>query len=159
MITRWLSSSSVVLLTGFCVALTFLGITAATAAGESNSFQAQLVWGTDGEKPPDKALKDVEPKLLEKFKAIFKWKNYYAVGPRKPMSVPKDGSQRLKLSDKCEIEVQDVGSSRIEIRLFGEGNLVVTHKQTVVPEEPIVLGGGSKNFTAWFVVLTPTKQP
>ena len=116
----------------------------------------QLIWGTDGERPKDKPLRDVDAKLLEKLKSVFKWKNYYEVD-QKHLQVPRQSSQKLKLSEKCEIEVQDLLNSRIEIRLFGEGKLVVKKAQTVVPDEPIVLGGGGKDETAWFVVLTPTK--
>jgi hypothetical protein len=138
--------------------LFFLGLPAAEvaqAAGESN-FQVQLIWGTNGEKPKDKPLKDVDPKLQERLKGVFKWKNYYEVS-RKPLSVPKEASKKLTLSEKCEIQVQDVGSSRIEVRLFGEGHLVVKKVQTVNPGEVIVLAGDGKDDTAWFVVLNPTK--
>jgi hypothetical protein len=130
-------------------------MTETLAAGEAK-FDVQLIWGTAGEKPKDQPLKEVDSKLQERFKGIFKWKNYYEVN-RKPLSVPKAGSQKLKLSDKCEIQVQDVGSPRFEFRLFGEGNLVVKKVQSVVPGEAIVLAGDSKNDTAWFVVLSPSK--
>jgi hypothetical protein len=141
---------------GAWLALLFLaGFVNSSAAGEA-TFQVQLIWGTNGEKPKDTQLKDVEPKLQERLKGVFKWTNYYEV-TRKPLSVPKDAAQKLKLSDKCDIQVQDLGSARIEIRLFGEGNLVVKKVQNVVPGEVIVLAGDSKNDTAWFVVLNPTK--
>jgi hypothetical protein len=127
----------------------------ACAAGET-TFQVQLIWGTNGEKPKDKPLKPVDPKLMERLRGVFKWKDYYEVN-RKPLTLPKDGSQKLKMSDKCDIQVQDVGTGRIEIKLFGEGTLVVKKVQTVVPGEVIVLAGDSKDNTAWFVVLTPSK--
>jgi hypothetical protein len=125
-------------------------------AAAEGAFQAQLVWGTNGEKPKDKPLKELDPKLQERLKGVFKWKNYYEVN-RKPLPVPKAGAQKVKLSDKCELQVQDLGSSRIEIRLFGEGVLVVKKVQSVIPGEAIVLGGFDKNDTAWFVVVTPPK--
>jgi hypothetical protein len=149
------SFSSLAAFALFTAALLRLAVPLAHAGAE-NSFHVQLIWGTDGERPKDKPLKDVEPKMLEKLKGVFKWKNYYEV-EQKPLTVPKQGSQKLKLSDKCEIELQDLGSSRMEVRLFGEGKLVVKKAQTVVPDEPIVLGGGGKDQTAWFVVLTPVK--
>ena len=137
------------------LSLGMFGSVDANAAGET-SFQVQLVWGSDGERPKDKPIREVDPKLQEKLKGIFKWKNYYEVN-RMALSVPKDSSQKLKLSEKCEIQVQDMGASRIEIRLFGEGKLVVKKAQTVIPGEMIVLAGDSKDDTAWFVVLTPPK--
>jgi hypothetical protein len=155
MIKRLSSLSLLSIMAASMVALTGAGIRPIQAAPE-NTFQVQLIWGTDGERPKDKPLKDVEPKLLEKLKGVFKWKNYYEV-EQKSLTVPKQGSQKLKMSEKCEIELQDLSASRIEIRLFGEGKLVVKKAQTVVPDEPIVLGGGGKDQTAWFVVLTPAK--
>lgn len=125
-------------------------------AAEGTRYQVHLIWGTNGDKPKNKGLTDVDPKLQEKFKGIFKWKNYYEV-TRKGLAVPAEGAQKLTLSDKCDIEVQDLGHSRAEIRLFGEGKLVVKKQQTVVPQEIIVLGGNSKGDTAWFVVLDPLK--
>jgi hypothetical protein len=136
-----------------CAVLAF--VRPVRAAGEGN-YHVQLIWGTDSERPKDKPLKDVDAKLLEKLKAVFKWKNYYEVD-QKHLLLPKQSSQKLKLSEKCEIEVQDLSNSRIEIRLFGEGKLVVKKAQTVVAQEPIVLGGGGKDETAWFVVVTPAK--
>ncbi len=154
MITR-LSS----LLSGIVAAcLLVLAVTVSSqvlAAGESG-YQVQLIWGTNGEKPKDKPLKDVDPQLQKKLKGVFKWKNYFEVNS-KPLSVPKNTAQRLTLSEKCDIEVEDLGHSRAEVRLFGEGTLVVKKAQTVVPGEMIVLAGNSKDDTAWFVVLTPSK--
>jgi hypothetical protein len=119
-------------------------------------FQVQLVWGTNGPKPDDKPFQVVNDKLREQLKVVFKWENYYEVC-RKPFSVPKDTSARLKLSDRCQLEMQQAGPSRVEIRLFGGGRLVLKKTQPVVPGEISVLAGDSENDTGWFVVLTPTK--
>jgi hypothetical protein len=130
--------------------------TVALATGDTR-FDVLLVWGTNGERPKDKPLKEVDPKLQDKLKTVFKWKTYYEVTPRKPLSVPKEGGQKLKLSEKCEIQVQDVGNARVEIKLFGEGKLVVKKVQSVIAGEVIVLAGDSVDNTAWFVVLSPAK--
>lgn len=129
--------------------------THAQGAGEA-VYHVKLVWGTNGPKPKDKDLKDVTTELAPKL-PMFKWEKYYEVSA-KNLSVPKDGtSEKLKLSDKCEVQIQDQGTARIELRLFGEGKPVVKHTHPVVPGEMIVLGGDSKNDTAWFVVLVPPK--
>jgi len=150
MITRFLSAS----LLGTLGLLICLAAYPAGAPAEL-AFQAQLIWGTNGDKPADKPLKEVDAKLQESLKKIFKWKNYYEV-KRAAVTTGKD-SKKVKLSDKCEIQVQDLGASRVEVRLFGEGNLVTKSTQPLVSGEPIVLGGFSKNDTAWFIVLTPSK--
>jgi hypothetical protein len=125
-------------------------------AGADTVFQVQLIWGTNADSPPDKEFKDVDPKIQAQFKGIFKWKKYYEVS-RKSLSVPKDGAPKLKLSDKCEIQVQDLGGGRAEIRLFGNGKLVVKQFQKIVPGNPVVLAGDCDDASAWFVVLTPAK--
>jgi len=155
MIIRIASLSLIGLLAACLLQYVHWGVEQARAAGES-VYQVQLIWGTDGEKPKDKPLKEVDPKFKEKLKGIFKWKNYYEVN-RQSLALPNNGSQKLKLSDKCEIQLQDLGNSRIEIRLFCEGKPVVKKGQTVVPGEPIVLAGDGKDDTAWFVVLVRPK--
>src|ERR1051325_12027028 len=114
MITRHVSLVSLALAAACVLQTVYLGIQKVTAAGET-LFQVQLIWGTDGEKPKDKPLKEVDPKFQEKLKGIFKWKNYYEVN-RQTLALPKDGSQKFKLSDKCEIQLQDLGNSRIQNR-------------------------------------------
>ena len=64
----------------------------AEAAGEA-IYQVQLIWGTDGEKPKDQPLKDIDPKLQERLKGVFKWKNYYEVS-RRAVSLPKEAGQK-----------------------------------------------------------------
>ncbi len=155
MITRVLSAGSAGLLLACFLGLVLFGTSQGTAAGET-LFQVQLIWGTDGEKPKDKPLKEVDPKFQEKLRGVFKWKNYYEVN-RQPLTLGKSAAQKLKLSDKCEIQVQDLGNSRIEVGLFGEGKPVVRKAQAVAPGEMIVLAGDSKNDTAWFVVLVRSK--
>jgi hypothetical protein len=141
-------------LLALCVVISLVP-NAACGAGEG-AYEVKLVWGTNGQKPKDKNLKDVDPKLLEKL-GPFKWKNYFEVSA-KTLPVPKDTpSSKLKLSDKCEVQIQDLGNSRIELRLFGEGKPVVKRTQPVVPGEMIIVGGDSSNDTAWFVVLVPPK--
>jgi hypothetical protein len=128
-------------------------ITAAEAKGEL-SFQLQLIWGTNDEKPPGKDLKEVEARITEGFKGMFKWKNYFEV-TRKNLAVPTGGTKRIQLSEKCEVEVQNLGNSSVEVRLFGEGKYVNKVKQTITPGKLFSIGGGDKNDTAWFVVLKP----
>ena len=118
-------------------------------------FTAMLIWGTDGEKPQDKEkdLKEVDPALKEKFKNIFKWKNYFEV-TRTNVTVKPGELQNLKLSSKCEVKINH-GDKGTEFELIGEGKSMA--KQTVsMPVKDIqVIAGPDKNATAWFVVLKP----
>ena len=133
-----------------------LGADKPATAGET-LFHVQLIWATNSPKPADKQLSEIEPKLGARLKGVFKWKDYYEVCS-KPFPVPKDTAPKLKLSDKCEIQAQDLGGSRVEVRLYGEGKLVVKKTQAYVPGEMIILAGDAENDSAWFVVLTPAKH-
>jgi len=149
---RWLGVLGWVwMLTGY----DFSGSRAWAAAADSKGelrFQVQLIWGTNGEKPGDKNLKEVESRITDGLKAIFKWKNYFEVN-QKNLVVARNATQRLKLSEKCEIEVQHLGNSLIVVRLVGEGKCVSKSKEPVSVGKLITIAGEAKNDTAWFVVL------
>lgn len=117
------------------------------------NLQAQLVWGTDDTKPKDPSLKDIDPKLKKKLKDVFKWKNYFVCRDQ-TFHVPASSIKKVQMSSKCQVQVENLGGSRIEVKLYGEGNLLVTKKQILTPAELLVLAGDDKNNTAWFVVLS-----
>ena len=124
--------------------------TQALAENDAIKFDTQLIWGTNDKKPEDRDLKDVDAKLIDKLKAVFKWKNYYTV-EKKALAVPLKGAGKVKLSDKCELELQDLGNMMFEVRLLGEGKLVKTMRQQITSD--LVIAGDDKNDTAWFVVI------
>src|SRR5262245_56218749 len=65
-------------------------------------LQAQLVWGTNNEKPDDPKLKEVDATVAEKLRKVFKWKNYFEVN-RQHVNVVAGSAKRVKMSDDCEI--------------------------------------------------------
>ena len=117
------------------------------------NLQAQLVWGTNNEKPDDPKLKEVDPSVAEKLRKVFKWKNYFEVN-RQNFVVTPGSPKKVKMSDDCEIEVQNLGGSSIEVKLYGKGKLAVRKTQKISPSELLVLAGDDKDDTAWFVVLS-----
>ena len=117
------------------------------------TFQAQLLWGTNNDKPNDPKLKDVDPKVTDKLRGVFKWKNYFEVN-RQKFTVTGAGPKRVKMSEHCEIEVQNLGNSSVELKLYGKGKMVVRKTQRIKSGELLVLAGDDKNDTAWFVVLS-----
>jgi len=127
----------------------------AEAKPAENKFLATLIWGTDGDKPQDKDLKEVDPALKEKFSKIFKWKNYYEV-KRKQVSMSPGGDPKcLDMSDKCQVKIHWKEKEGMEVELIGEGKLVEHRKYSMPLTEMLVLAGDDKNATAWFVVLKP----
>jgi hypothetical protein len=117
-------------------------------------FAAVLIWGTDGEKPEGKDLKDVDNSLKDKFKKIFKWKNYFEV-TRKPFQLKTGDAHTIKLSSKCDLKVHQSEKEGMEVELIGEGNFVVKRKQAMPLTDILILAGDDKNATAWFVVIKP----
>ena len=85
-------------------------------------FKAQLIWGTDEEKPKDNPkIKDLDEKLREKIKKLklFRWKNYYQID-QESFKVPEKGSKITCVSQKCVIEVAHLG-----ISVFLDGRLQI----------------------------------
>jgi len=117
------------------------------------NLSAQLIWGTNNEKPDDPKLKEITREVGEKLRGVFKWKNYFEVS-RQNFKVDSSATKKVKMSEHCEIEVQNLGSSAVEVKLYGKGKLVVKKRQVIKSGELLVLAGDDKNDTAWFVVLT-----
>jgi hypothetical protein len=118
---------------------------------------ADLIWGTNGEKPADKELKAIAPDLEKRLRRIFKWKSYYAI-ERKEFTVSSAKPARVEMSKECRMEVAILAAGdEFEIQLFGKGQLVVKKRQRIVPGEAVVLGGDDKNDNAWFVVVALAK--
>jgi len=135
------------------MAALFVGGSLRGAAADELALQARLIWGTDPGSTKTDGLKDLDATTKAKLKKVFKWEEYYLV-QKKSFRVAPTVSHRLRMSPKCELEVQNLGRSHIEVKLFGEGKLVVRKKQVIKPGELLVLAGDDKNDTAWFVILT-----
>lgn len=122
-------------------------------AGDTDvRLDAELIWGTNGEKPADRNLKSVPADLEKRLTRIFKWKQYFII-EHKEFAVSPGHPAKVDMSKECRIEVTRSGGEEFEIQLFGKGQLVVRKRQRIVRGEAVVLGGDDKNDDAWFVVL------
>lgn len=119
-----------------------------------HKYTAILIWGTDGPKPPEKELKDVDTKLTEKIKRIFKWKNYYEV-KRQNVNLKTGETKHLDMSHKCSVKLHLTEKEGMEVELWGDGKSVYKGKQSMPLKDILILAGDDKNATAWFVVLKP----
>jgi len=116
-------------------------------------LQVQLVWGTNDERSPDPKHKPVESDVKAKLKELpLKWTNYFEVN-RKGFEVLPSSVTKVALSEKCELDVKSLGSSKLEVALFGKGKETLRRIQTLPKGEMLVLGGNAPNSTAWLVVL------
>jgi hypothetical protein len=120
--------------------------------------KAQLLWGTDDQKPKDATFKEVDPRIKKKLGAVFKWKNYFEISATNVVLAAK-GARKVRLSPKCELELKLADEATLEVKLFGEGKWTKTIRQSLKAlqqGELAVLAGDDKDKygDAWFVVIT-----
>lgn len=115
-------------------------------------YRAQLVWGTNGQKP-DRPLKAVSPEVREFLGRVFKWRDYWEVA-EKTAEIPAHGMASLEMSDECRFEIRRLENHMVEVKLVGKGKSVITQQQKLPPGEKFIMGGDSQLQNAWFVVVT-----
>ncbi len=150
----------------FAGALIFLLmlVTGLAAGPAALKVHSQLVWGTDGAKPEEKDLAELDAKLKGKL-GHLRWKNYWVVKSVDTVVGDKDAKQGVQAKlGKCTVELRDLGNGQLEVKLFSDlGPDKRKHLRTVC--EPmdklknggtIVIGGDSKDSwnDAWMVVIT-----
>ena len=150
----------VFLLAGFCLFVNRLP--AADGQPSDLKFRAQLIWGTDEDKPKDKPkIKELDPKLRENMRKLklFRWKNYYEID-QENFRVPENGNKISSISRKCVIEVTHLGNADIEVKLYGEGKLVQTVRQALPMGEHLILAGHDKEKynDCWLVALSQVEK-
>ena len=129
--------------------LTWAGVYAQSAALK---FQVQLVWATDDAKPPaGKDYKPVEPAVRKQIKAL-KWKNYFEVR-HIDFTVTPGSTKKVAISEKCELDVKDLGNNNVEVVLVGKGKEVARVKQALPKGHILVPAGDAPNETAWLAIL------
>ena len=133
------------------LALPCLLITQARA--ENIKVEARLIWGTNEEKSQKPKHEPVDEETAEKFRKIFKWKNYFLEKSVKE-TIPNRESKRLELSKECSIEVTELPGAPVEVKLFGKGKFIHKTTKPLNKDEWFIIGGDDKNECAWFVVLT-----
>lgn len=131
-----------------------LPVSGARAAGSKLRFEAQLIWGTNEQKPAKPDLKPVEERVRQKLAALpIKWEHYFEIN-RKEFDLPLGGREQVKLSEKCSVEVRSIEGKKIEVRWYNQKKeLVGRQTQPLGKNEMIVLGGNAPNATCWLVIL------
>lgn len=130
-----------------------LAVTSLAAPAPDLKLEALLVWGTNERTSPDANHKPVGPHLQKKLEELpLKWSNYFEV-KRLRFDVPLSGSKKVQLSEKCELEVKNLGHSKIEVTVFGKGKQCATRTQELTKDDTLILGGNAPGATSWFAVL------
>jgi len=137
---------------GFLAGLLLVPLAVQGSPGAEMQFQVHLVWATDDPKPPQgKDYKPLEPEIRKQIKAL-KWKNYFEVR-HIDFSLSPATSKKVSISDKCSIEIKDLGNSNLEVVLIGKGKEVARVKQVLRKGEILVPAGDAPNETAWLAIL------
>ena len=68
--------------------------------------------------------------------------------------MPQGGEKKEPMSKHCEIVVKNLGGDKVEVQLFGKGNLVEKRTQSLPKGNCLIIGGNAENTTSWFVVLS-----
>jgi len=119
----------------------------------NKKIEVQLLWGTDAAKSPNKNHKPVEPDVQKRLKALpLRWTNYFMV-TNVTLSVPRGKSARAPISEKCSIEVRDLGQHNVEVSYFGKDKKVEKRTQALPRGEMLFYGGPAPGTNAWLVVL------
>ena len=132
------------------IGLMALPLLAGAARAEQMHVEVILVWATNDERSPVPKHKPVDAELARKLgKSPYRWKNYFEVS-RQTLEIPTGQMKKgIKISDKCTLDIRNLGNDWMEIKLYGDGKLISTHKE----ELPLILAGDAKNDTAWLVVI------
>ena len=127
--------------------------TVSSRAGSDMKLEVQLVWGTNDSQSPDPRHKSVDADVQKKLKELpLKWTHYFQVSSHS-FDLAVDATKKEPLSEKCSIEVKNLGHSTVEVSLYGKGEQVVKRTQALPKGEILIMGGNAPNSTAWLVVL------
>jgi hypothetical protein len=134
----------------FTATLLLPAFMALSAAAADLKLEAQLVWGTSTTTSKHQPVEDdVRRKLAS---LPLKWSNFYEVR-RQKFDVAPDETKRADLSEKCAVEVKNLGGGKVEVVLFGKGKEIWKGTQHLPRGEILVLGGNAPAESAWLVTL------
>jgi hypothetical protein len=139
------------------VAIFGLLLTLMSARAADLKLEAKLIWGSND--PTNKVQHPMvkDPKLSSHLHRIFKWNNYYEINT-KSVSIPQTKTTDLQMSEKCKLEVKNLGANRIDVSCIGKGKPVSRGTHSLSPGQWFVLGGNDKNNSAWFIVMRSTSD-
>ncbi len=124
-----------------------------TTRAADMKLEIQLIWGTSEAASPSATNKPVEAEVLKKLAGLpLRWSHFFEV-KRIQFNVPIMASKKESLSDKCQIEVKNLGRANVEVILYGKGKEVLRQSQPLPKGEILVLGGNAPNSTGWLVTL------
>jgi hypothetical protein len=111
----------------------------------------QLVCGTDAEVPPAPQAKLVGPKLDQRLRNVFRWKNYWEI-THEAVTLRMGSKVRRRVTDQREIEVAWPSDRLVQVSLYTDGKLTRKRDQSI-DAAFYIAGGDSTGSESWFIVL------
>jgi hypothetical protein len=138
------------------IAMTLVG----AAHAQNLKVEAKLVWGTDDAQSPNPHHHLLEPGLTRRLKGSpYRWKNYFEEN-HQVVEIPVGQTKaKIIMSDRCTLDIKNLGDERVEVRLHGNGKPVSVHKESLKGNGLLVLGGDAANETAWLVTIRKAAPP
>src|SRR3954471_20100654 len=91
-----------------------------SARAADMQLEAKLIWGSNDGADKVKHTLVQDPTLSADLHRIFKWTNYYEIST-KDATIAPDKTGILQMSDKCKLEVKNLGKNWIEVNCIGSG--------------------------------------
>ena len=118
------------------------------------TIEMQLIWGSNDAKSPDPNQKPVEPAVQRLLASSpYRWQHYYEVNKRVEDIESDKSKDKIVMSSHCELDVKYLGNRRVQVKLYGDGKLLSTHRESL----PLLLAGDARNDTAWLVLIRMTE--
>jgi hypothetical protein len=140
------------------ICLWLLVLFAGAAQGQTLRLDVQLLWATDDATSPNPLHRPVDAALAKRLdNGPYRWKHYFKVNEvvvEIPVGQTKTG---IIMSDQCTLDIKNLGTSRVQVRLHGKGKPVLIHSDTVTKNSLLSFAGDAGNKTAWLVVIRTTK--
>jgi hypothetical protein len=142
----------------FSALLLFAAATATTRAADGEiKVEAQLVWGTNLKESSNKDHKLIDGATAADLKKVFKWENYFVI-KTETVTLKQAKLETLKMSEKCVLKIKSLDDDRVEVHVYGMGELICKGKQKLPPEEKWFLMGLAEDESSWLVILKRKKE-
>lgn len=116
-------------------------------------LKLQLIWGTDTTLKTNK-FKAVSPETKKKFEEFLKWENYYEISCKR-INLTDDAERSIQMSDKCKIKIRKIEEKTIEVKLYGEGKLIIKKRTKITAKKPQSIAGRNEaNSDFWGIMIS-----
>jgi len=136
----------------FCVGA--MALMSPAARAETMRLDALLVWGTDDPQSPNPKHRPVEAELARRLKKLpYRWKYYFLVSKQTVDVADGESKSKISMSKRCVLDIKNLGTNRVEVRLHGDGNPVSVHRESLPMHQLFIVSGDAGNETGWLVII------